>query len=211
MIDRMGNYILDNLIYKDEVITGDQREVMLFGIVRILEDIPKFVAIFIISYILGILQYVGIVVAITLLYKVLIGGAHARTNIECFLYTSFYFISPVLISKYLPMNHLVLYITYAVVALFSYYIVIKHAPADTEEIPILNKKKRKTLQILALCSITLIISISLLFIKNMLIQQIIVITVFYIDFFATNIMYRILRCKHSYESEEFKEYFNQDI
>ena len=40
--------------------------------------------------------------------------------------------------------------------------------------------------------------------------RIVISTVFLIDFFTSNFMYKILRCKHSYESDEFKEYYNEN-
>ena len=42
MVDKISNYILDNLLYKDEKVEGDEREIMLFGVTRIVEDIPKY-------------------------------------------------------------------------------------------------------------------------------------------------------------------------
>ena len=46
MVDKISNYILDNILYKNEKIEGDKREVMLFGVTRIVEDIPKYLIIF---------------------------------------------------------------------------------------------------------------------------------------------------------------------
>ena len=53
MVEKMSEYIIDNFLYKGENISGDEREVMSFGITRILEDIPKYTAIFFISLFLN--------------------------------------------------------------------------------------------------------------------------------------------------------------
>lgn len=211
MTEKISNYLLDNFLYKGEEIDGDKREVMLFGITRILEDLPKYLFVLIVSIFLHILPQVGIVMAVTVLYKVVIGGAHARTNIECFIYTSLYFFIPVIISKFVNVPNIYIYITAALIYLYSLFVIYKHAPADTEEIPILNKEKRKKYKIRALILLNLIYVAGILLVKyNSGIAKIIFSSIFLINFFTSNFMYKILRCKHSYESDEFKEYFNSD-
>ena len=156
MTEKISNYLLDNFLYKGEKIEGDQREVMLFGITRILEDLPKYLFVFIVSLFFHILPQVGIVMAVTVLYKIVVGGAHARTNTECFIYTSLYFFIPVIIGKFVNVSSVFIYIAAAIIYLYSLFVVYKHVPADTEEIPILNKEKRKKYKIYALIFLTLI-------------------------------------------------------
>lgn len=209
MTEKISNYLLDNFLYKGEKIEGDQREVMLFGITRILEDLPKYLFVFIVSLFFHILPQVGIVMAVTVLYKIVVGGAHARTNTECFIYTSLYFFIPVIIGKFVNVSSVFIYIAAAIIYLYSLFVVYKHVPADTEEIPILNKEKRKKYKIYALVLLTLIYVASfIIFRYNSEISKIVFSTVFLINFFTSKFMYKILRCKHSYESEEFKEYYN---
>lgn len=209
MTEKISNYLLDNFLYKGEKIEGDQREVMLFGITRILEDLPKYLFVFIVSLFFHILPQVGIVMAVTVLYKIVVGGAHARTNTECFIYTSLYFFIPVIIGKFVNVSSVFIYIAAAIIYLYSLFVVYKHVPADTEEIPILNKEKRKKYKIYALIFLTLIYVASfIIFRYNSEISKIVFSTVFLINFFTSKFMYKILRCKHSYESEEFKEYYN---
>lgn len=209
MTEKISNYLLDNFLYKGEKIEGDQREVMLFGITRILEDLPKYLFVFIVSLFFHILPQVGIVMAVTVLYKIVVGGAHARTNTECFIYTSLYFFIPVIIGKFVNVSSVFIYIAAAIIYLYSLFVVYKHVPADTEEIPILNKEKRKKYKIYALVLLTLIYVASfIIFRYNSEISKIVFSTVFLINFFTSKFMYKILRCKHSYESEEFKDYYN---
>ena len=208
MVDKISNYLLDHLLYKGETVEGNEREIMLFGITRIVEDVPKYLFIFIVSLFFHILPQVGIVLLITILYKVLIGGAHARTNTECFIFTSLYFFIPVLAGKYVNIPLFYLYVISAIIFVYSLYVIYKHVPADTEEIPILNKGKRKRYKIYAIISLILIYISTIVLAKfNVEYAKIIFSTVFLINFFTSNFMYKILRCKHSYESDEFREYF----
>lgn len=209
MTEKISNYLLDNFLYKGEKIEGDQREVMLFGITRILEDLPKYLFVFIVSLFFHILPQVGIVMAVTVLYKIVVGGAHARTNTECFIYTSLYFFIPVIIGKFVNVSSVFIYIAAAIIYLYSLFVIYKHAPSDTEEVPILNKEKRKKYKIYALVLLTLIYVASfIIFRYNSEISKIVFSTVFLVNFFTSKFMYKILRCKHSYESEEYKDYYS---
>lgn len=206
MIEKMSNYILDNFLYRNEKVIGDEREVMLFGITRILEDIPKYTIIFLLACVLNILQYVGIVLAVTIIYKGFIGGAHARTNFGCLISSIIYFILPVYLAKYININ---IYLLSAITLLSSLFVIWKIAPADTEEIPILKKEKRNKLKIIGLISVLFIIAFNLLEIENLYIQNIILVTIMFINLCTTKPVYKFYKCKYSYESEEFKEYYNK--
>lgn len=206
MVDKISNYILDNLLYKDEKVEGDEREIMLFGVTRIVEDIPKYTLIILISCYLGVIKRVGIVFLITLLYKVFVGGAHARTNLGCFVVSTLYFLIPAFLPEYLNIGNKVIYILYSIVFIFSLYVIINIVPADTEEIPILNKNKRKLMKCLAFISL-IGIYILVLIINNNVLYKITLTTVFLIDLVTIKPVYKMFRCKYSYESEEFKDYF----
>lgn len=208
MVDKISNYLLDHFLYRNEKIQGDQREIMIFGITRIVEDIPKYVIIFVIALLLNVLKEVGIVFLITVMYKSFVGGAHARTNIGCLISSLIYFLSPVIISKYFVMPTNIIYMLYILLLIFSIFIIVKIAPADTEEIPVINKGKRKQMKLLAFISLTLIYAFAIFFRSDLRIIQTILITVFCINCFTMKPFYRLFKCKYSYESDEFKEYFN---
>lgn len=208
MVEKMSVYILDNILYKNEKIEGEERDVMLFGVTRIVEDIPKYLIILLLSIFLDILGYVGIVLGITILYKTFIGGAHARTNYGCLIFSTIYFLSPVYFSKYVNISNIWLYFSMFAIFLFSVYVIIRKAPADTEEVPIINKKKRNTLKIMSTISLLVIYVLLMFAIKEQNVKEMILFTIFLINVGATKPMYKLLRCKYSYESEELKEYFN---
>lgn len=211
MIDKFGNYLLDNVLYKGETVTEEKREVMLFGIVRILEDIPKYTGIFLLSMLLNILPDVGIVLLITIMYKIFVGGAHARTNIGCFVSSALYFWIPVYVSKNTNLSETIIYIIYSITFLFSMYIIVKIAPADTGEVPILNKNRRKKMKMCAFLSLSLIYIISLVFINNSFMQMLIVVTILLTDILATKPLYRFFKCQYSYETEEFDGYYKNQV
>lgn len=207
MVEKMSGYIVDNVLYKGEKIEGDQREIMMFGITRVLEDIPKFILIFIIALFLNLLKELAIVAGTILVYKTFIGGAHARTNLICFICSSLFFITPGVIARYFEFSNVIFFICLLVIDLFSIYVILKYAPADTEEVPILNKRKQNTMKILALISLVVININLLFFIKINYLREIILITILYTNLMTTNVAYKILKCTRAKDSEEFKDCF----
>lgn len=210
MFYKMSNYIIDNYLCKDETLTQEQREVIEFGIVRILEDIPKYLALFIIGLYFKLLPLLAIVLVVTMVYKTFVGGAHARTNLICFFSSTSIFLAPVIIAKYINFSNLAIGCLFLLALITSVYVIIKIAPADTEEVPILNKEKRKRMKIFAMIVFILLMTLSVYFLKNVIITKIILLTIISINLLATNTAYKIYKCKHSYESEEFKEYFTNN-
>lgn len=87
------------------------------------------------------------------------------------------------------------------------YVIVKIAPADTEEVPILNKQKRKVKKVVSLISLITFYIIAFI-VRNDFLYKIILIVILYTDLTATKIAYRLFRCKYSFESDEFKDYFN---
>lgn len=208
MVEKISNYLLDNFLYKGEKVEGDQREIMLFGITRIVEDTPKYLFVLLVSILTHVLPQIGTVLLITILYKVLVGGAHARTNIECFIFTTLYFFIPVIVGKFVNVSTIYVYIISFLILIYSLYIIYKHVPADTEEVPILKKEKRKKYKLYASISVTFIYTFTIVLSRyNIEYTKIIFATVFLINLFTSKIMYKLLRCKHSFESDEFKDYY----
>ena len=147
--------------------------------------------------------------SITIIYKTFIGGAHARTNITCLVFSSIYYIIPSVIARYANLPNSILLVISALIFIFSLYVIIKHAPADTEEVPILNKIKRKKYKVFSIISLILMYVISYILNFNSEISKVIIFTILLTDIFACNIAYKLFKCKHSYESDEFKECFTK--
>ena len=149
MLEKVSDFIVCDVLFKNEKISSEQKEVMTFGVTRILEDAPKYIIIFGIGMYLNFLKELLLVLLITCTYKTYIGGAHARTNIICLLSSLVAFFTPIVLPIYINLSNLAMYILYTLNCILSLYIIIKIAPGDTEEIPILKKKKRVKMKIKA--------------------------------------------------------------
>lgn len=209
MVERISNYLVDNIICKGETITDDEKDVLNFGVTRIVEDVPKYIIMLTIALLTNTIKELGLVFLIMVVYKSFIGGAHARTNLICLISSNITFFTPIIISKLIDINNVVLTVMYITIAIISLLVIYFIAPADTEEVPIINAKKRNMLKIKGFISLTIIYTILILFFNNSDIKEIVLFTILLIDIYATKPIYRLFKCKYSYESEEFKEYFEK--
>ncbi len=207
MNDKISKYIVNNFLFEDNQVEEKEKEIILFGVTRIVEDVPKFIIIFMSCYFLNILKELLIVFIVTLFYKTFIGGAHARSNFSCLIISLIYFICPIMIAKHINYNIYIYHMIFIITVFLSIYIIMKIAPADTEEIPIMNKHKRKSMKIAGVISLVIISFITMFFIKDIIYSKIILYTILFINIFATRSMYKFLNCKFGIESDEFKKFY----
>ena len=198
MIDKISNKILSILSTNNN--TEEEKEILLFGITRIVEDIPKTIGIILIGILLNIIKEMVIVTVIIMLYKTFVGGVHAKTNLGCFIYSVVFYLAIIYSAKYLVLTGMYKTLTYILIYIFSMYCILVYAPADVPEIPKVNAKLRKTLKIKSTVMLNLIYIVSLLFIKNIAYQTIIIYSVFYISIMTTRTMYKIFKAEYGYET-----------
>lgn len=198
MIEKVSNKIL-NILSGDKQ-TEEEREILLFGITRIVEDIPKALGIIIIGLLLGILKEMAIVTLIIILYKTFTGGVHAKTNLGCFAYSLIFYIVIIYSAKYLVFSNIAKYGVYAIIYIFSIYTILVYVPADVPEIPKVNMKLRKQLKIKALLMLNLIYMVSLIIIKDVLVQNLVIYSVLYIGIMTTRTIYNLFKAEYGYET-----------
>ena len=208
MTDKISEYILKAL-YKDEELEEDNKEIIIFNIKRLIGEISKIIVIVIISLILNIFKEFLIVFCINVLYKSFVGGAHAKSNLQCLIFSILFYILPALLSKYVDLSRNILYVSLALVFIQSIYVILKIVPADTENVPILVKKTRIKMKIFSFISLILIFFAAIfVFFYNNEILKIIITTLFFINFITYKIVYRFFKCRYSYESSDLKQYYN---
>ena len=198
MVEKISNKIFS--ILSDENDTKEQNEILLFGITRIIEDIPKYLGLLIICIFLGRIKEFALVMLVTALYKTFTGGVHLHTNIGCFIG----YVISVLCSIYLPLllfkSSRILIITSIYTYIFSIYVICVYVPADVPEIPIINKKRRKRDKIVSFIVLNILFVISLLIIKNSIYSGIVIITILITDIMTTRTIYKLFRNEYGYET-----------
>lgn len=198
MIERISKKILN--ILSDENDSDEQKEILLFGITRIVEDVPKYIAIIVICIVLGIIKEFAIVMVVTAIYKTFTGGVHLHTNIGCFIAS----LVSILACIYLPMLLVNYDKSIMIVSVFTYifsvYCILVYIPADVPEIPIINERRRKRDRIMSFVILNLLFVISFLIIKNNICILTIMITILSIDIMTTRTIYKIFKNQYGYET-----------
>lgn len=198
MIDKISKKILELMSNSEQ--TNEEKEVLLFGITRIVEDIPKTLGIILIGLILGIIKEIAIVTLVILLYKTLTGGVHAKTNWGCFIYSVVFYLAIIYTSQWLVLEGVSKYSVYAIIYIFSLYTIFVYVPADVPEIPKVNLQLRKELKIKSIIMLNLIYVVTLFLIKDIIVQNLIIYSVFYIDIMTTRTIYNLFKAEYGFET-----------
>ena len=144
MIDKFCTY-LTNKIRKEMPEVDDERaEVINYGIQLIIGEIPKILLLFAVAFILKIGWLTVFAFFAILPYKKYSGGFHLKTHLGCIIGTCLFYFLTVYMSKYIVFEQAYIkYIIILAIWIFSMIMVKLYAPADTENVPVLQRKERK--------------------------------------------------------------------
>ena len=198
MIDKICT-ILTNKIRKEMPEIDDERaEVIMYGLQNIIGELPKIFLIFIVSYLLGIMQLTLISFIVIVAYRSFSGGIHMKTHISCIIYTLLLYCGTAILGKYIIIEGIAKYIIGISCWVFCMIMVKLYAPADTENVPILRKKERKQKQILAYIVLTIEFIIALT-VNIPSVTTIIFIGDFIQTLMITRIAYKLTNNKYGHE------------
>ncbi len=199
MVDKFCNYIVKKIRNKMPEIDNERAEVIKYGLELIIGEIPKIFLLFIIGFLLGIGKLTLFAFLIMLPYRALTGGFHLKTHLGCIICTNLFYCGNVMLSKYIVFDPIIIkYIAIALIWIFSMMMINIYAPADTENLPILNSKERKIKKRLSyiIATIELVIAI---FIPNSVIANIIIFGILLQTLSITRIAYKLTNNKYGYE------------
>ena len=127
------------LIKKNKNYNDEELEVIAYGLEGLYLTFTKMVVIFSISFILGILKEVILLLVTYNIIRSQAFGIHASKSIYCLISSIILFIGGTLLCKYLVLTFGILIVCSIIcnICLFLY------APADTYKRPLVNSKKRK--------------------------------------------------------------------
>ena len=199
MIDKICEYLTNKIRKQMPEIDDEKAEVINYGIQLIVGEIPKIFLMFGLGIILGLWWQTILAFFLLLPYKVASGGFHLKTHIGCFLCTNIVYCGNAYISTIWNFpNEITKYITILGIFILGIIMVSIYAPADTENLPILTKKERKTKKILSY--IFLIINLLVAtFIPSNTISNLIIIGTFIQTLSITRLAYIITKNKYGYE------------
>jgi len=198
LINKISNKILKFLVNENS--TQEEKEILLFGITRIIEDVPKYIGIFILSCLFGFLKEVAIVTLIMVVYKTFTGGVHAKTNWGCFIYTVLFYAAIIYTSHIIMLSGINKIGVYTLIYIFCTYTIFVYVPADVPELPKVNKNLRRNLKIKSIISLNIIYIIITFGVKDVLIQNLIIYSTFYISLMTTRSIYKMFGETYGFET-----------
>lgn len=204
MIDKFCRYLTNKIRKQMPEIDDEQAEIILYGIQLIVGEIPKFFIMFGTGIILGLWWQTALAFFLLLPYKATSGGFHLKTHLGCILSTNIIYCGNAYLSTIWNFpNEIAKYITILLIWIFGIIMVSIYAPADTENLPILTKKERKTKKILSYIFISINILVAL-FMPNTVISNLLIFGSLIQTISITKIAYIITKNKYGYE-EYLKE------
>lgn len=204
MVDKFCDYLTNKIRMENKEIDDERAEIINYGIHLIVGEIPKFFIIMGVAYLLGVLDLTILAYFLVLPYRGASGGFHLKTHIGCIIGSIVFFCGIGLLGKYLILETTVKYIVTFCIWVFGMIMVKLYAPADTENVPIISKSERKKKRVLSYIALTISIIVSL-FIKDVVISNMIVYGMLFQSIAITRLAYKLTKNKYGYEVYETSE------
>lgn len=198
MIDKICLFLTNKIQKKMPEIDDERTQVINYGLQILIGEIPKIFIVLLISLILGIFKLTLITFILIMPYRSTSGGFHLHTHIGCIVATTLTYCGTAFVSQYIVLNDIVKYILILLIWIFSMAMIKLYAPADTEEVPILETKVRRKKQ-LASYIIATISLIAAIFIRDNVISNILIIGTLLQTLYITKVMYKLTNNKYGYE------------
>ena len=204
MVDNICNRLTKKMRKEMPDMDDEKEEIINYGLHLIIGEIPKIFITLLIAYILGVFNSTIIMILLLLPYRATSGGFHLKTHIGCIISTTLYYCGIAKISEYFFLYNPLKVIFILCVWIFGIIIIKLYAPADTENVPIIQEKERMQKRILSY--IFLIVGLIIaLFINNHIISNIIILGNLCQTIMITPIAYKITKNKYGYKM------YSQDV
>ena len=198
MIDKICNYLTNKIRKQIPELTDEKAEEINYGLQLLIGELPKTFIFILISILLGVFKEFLITIIVIFPYRAFSGGFHLKTHLGCILGTSMFYCGIAYISKLSLFSYNTKYILTILIWIFGMLMCKLYAPADTENVPILRKKERKTKRILSYTVLTITLIIGAV-IKNNTISNIIILGMLVQSIMISKLAYKITNNKYGYE------------
>lgn len=179
-------------------VDDERAEVINYGLQILIGEIPKIFVMLTVAWLLGVFKETLVVFLLLIPYRGASGGFHMHTHIGCIITTCCLYSGVALLSKYIVMQGIVKYLVVTCVWIFGVVMIKLYAPADTEDVPILETKVRRKKQIASYIWFSAELIAALIFTKPLIINLIVfgnlaqTLTI-------TKFAYRLTKNKYGYE------------
>lgn len=198
MIDKICSLLTNRIRKEMPDIDDEKAEVIYFGLQNIVGEVPKIFIVLAIAYILGIFKWALFTFLALFPYKGASGGVHLKTHMGCIIFTTMFYCIIPFIAQHFVLTEISKYIVVFAVWIFGMIMIKLYAPADTENIPILNLKVRRKKQIVSYITFSVGLAFALI-IKNNTISNILILANLFQTITITKFIYRLTNSKYGYE------------
>lgn len=199
MIDKFCDWITQKIKKKMPEMDEEKELVIDFGVRILFGEMPKILVLFLLGFLLQIGWYTLLLYLLLAPYRSFTGGFHLKTHWGCMISSIILYIIPILTAKYVTISqNYIIYIMIGMIGILSIIFITKYAPADTENIPILSKKERRSKRIKSYISMIILLVI-MIFSPDKIVTGMLLYGMFLQDLTLTPVAYRLTKNKYSYE------------
>lgn len=198
MIEAICNSLTKKIIQSVDGYDESKADEINYGLQLLIGEVPKLFIILLLAFLLHMFKLTLISFLIILPYRAFSGGFHLHTHLGCIVVTSLLYIGTPYLASILNFNDTIKYILIAITFIFSFAMIAKYAPADTENVPVLQKKERRKRKIwsFVIAGVELVIAI---FIPYKVVSNMIIIGILVQTLTLTRLAYKITNNKYGYE------------
>lgn len=198
MVDKICTFLTNRIRKEMPEVDDEKAEVIFYGLQNIVGEIPKIFIMLAIAYILGIFKWALFTFLALFPYKGTSGGVHLKTHIGCLTFTTIFYCIIPFISQHFIMPSIIKYVVIFAVWIFGMIMIKLYAPADTENVPILNLEVRKKKQILSYITFTIGLLVAGI-VENSTIANILVLANLFQTITITKFIYKATNNKYGFE------------
>lgn len=198
MIDKICTFLTNRIRKEMPEVDDEKAEVIFYGLQNIVGEIPKIFIMLAIAYVLGIFKWSLFTFLALFPYKGASGGVHLKTHIGCLTFTTIFYCIIPFISQHFIMPSVIKYVVIFAVWIFGMIMIKLYAPADTENVPILNLKVRKKKQIFSYITFTIGLLVAGI-VENSTIANILILANLFQTITITKFIYKATNNKYGFE------------
>lgn len=199
MIENICDSIVERMKRKLPDIDEEKGQVINYGLQVIIGELPKIFLIFVIGFILGIGELTLLTFFLLLPYRSVSGGFHLKTHLGCIIGSTLFFCGIPFISKIIILEPIFIKYTLTFgIWIFGIIMCRLYAPADTENVPIIDKKIRNKKRIISYIMLTVSLLAGII-INDRIISNILIFGVLFQSITITRLAYHLTNNKYGHE------------
>jgi len=198
MIEKICTFLTNRIRKEMPDIDDDRAEVINFGLQNLVGEVPKVFIMLAVAYFLGVFDLALFTFLALFPYKGASGGVHLKTHLGCIMFTTTFYCLIPFVSQHFILGQAMKYLIIFCVWVFGIIMIKLYVPADTENVPILDKKVRRKKQIVSYITFSVGMLIAAI-VNNDVISNILILANLFQTITLTKFVYRLTNNKYGYE------------